>query len=584
MLNEYEVKFSQNSKKSELFDLVNSKINQDKVDTKPNSMNTITNMGGKKKKKANKESELNNLKEKDHKNHFFETEDQKLPFKTSDSFKVNKNSNYFKKKKKKLKSNTLKLKEGLINYDKERFLRPLKNKKYYKHVSHDNKDSGQKDFFDQNVSNVSRFEKSDLLKKDEIKSKKKQKKKRKSIDSVDENQKKKIKISPSDNHLFSSNTNTLCEKKYSESDKINISFEHEYETNNLQLNVQQQKLKKLKVERPSLLSVGSFNLSNDDSSVFSSNDIYSKMNHKDNFLNEHSNFSSISKKKKNESSLDKLSLKKKKKLKLNEIQFKEKKKNNYFNKRIKSKLRNVNFGFKNFDLLKEIVKTNYNKFLNCFFLNLFFKFLLNQWKKFQDLFKLLNFKTINFLNLFLSFLLWIILSVIISFCFWFRFQQYLIGYCGNSIFIPTFSHSDNFLIKKFGDYLDSNLKPNCYICPPNATCYENLKLSCHDDFIIFKPYSNFLMPYNTKCIPDTKKARKLELMYRNVLNLLRSKNAEIKCGNENSIEKSGIRYDDLRQTIFNTNFEFLNDDFNNLWKKIIENLKNNTEIEVSIFN
>ena len=53
----------------------------------------------------------------------------------------------------------------------------------------------------------------------------------------------------------------------------------------------------------------------------------------------------------------------------------------------------------------------------------------------------------------------------------------------------------------------------------------------------YKPWFDFIVPGYKKCIPDTKKAEKLEIMIDVAFDLLRSKNAAIQCGQNLMMKK-----------------------------------------------
>ena len=181
----------------------------------------------------------------------------------------------------------------------------------------------------------------------------------------------------------------------------------------------------------------------------------------------------------------------------------------------------------------------------------------------------------------LTFITWIVLVLSGLFAFWYREQQFLIGYCGHEINRATFPHSENPWVNFVGEYLDTNLKPECVPCPPHARCFSNLELGCFEDFVEFSPWNNFIKPYNTRCIPDTKKAEKLEIMIDVALDLLRSKNANTQCGQSNNIEESGIKLQDLHDLLLSMKAPYITiEEFDELWQRSIVELEKESEVIV----
>jgi len=181
----------------------------------------------------------------------------------------------------------------------------------------------------------------------------------------------------------------------------------------------------------------------------------------------------------------------------------------------------------------------------------------------------------------LTFITWIVLVLSGLFAFWYREQQFLIGYCGHEINRATFPHSENPWVNFVGEYLDTNLKPECVPCPPHARCFSNLELGCFEDFVEFNPWNNFIKPYNKRCIPDTKKAEKLEIMIDVALDLLRTKNANTQCGQSNNIEESGIKLQDLHDLLLSMKAPYITiEEFDELWQRSIVELEKESEVIV----
>ncbi|KAK6464615.1 spliced mRNA and cell cycle regulated protein [Scheffersomyces coipomensis] len=184
-------------------------------------------------------------------------------------------------------------------------------------------------------------------------------------------------------------------------------------------------------------------------------------------------------------------------------------------------------------------------------------------------------------SLIISFSLWIILISSGLFAYWYYQQLFLIGYCGQEIQQQTFPNHDNYFIQILGDYLDSNLKPTCKPCPLHARCFPLLEIGCYEDFIEFQPWDNFLKPYNKVCVPDSKKAEKLEIMIEVAIDLLRSKNINTKCGQNENIFESGIKTDDLHDLLLSMKAPYItNEEFEELWSRAKVELEKDSEIIV----
>jgi hypothetical protein len=189
-----------------------------------------------------------------------------------------------------------------------------------------------------------------------------------------------------------------------------------------------------------------------------------------------------------------------------------------------------------------------------------------------------NFKS---LPLILTFITWLFLVSLGLFGYWYHQQMYLIGYCGHEINKATFPNPENRLVEKFGDYLDKNFKPNCVPCPNHARCFPNLELGCFEDFVEYKPWNHFLIPTKKRCIPDTKRAEKLEIMIEVALDLLRTKNARKNCGKSDSIEEAGVKLTDLHDLLLSMKAPYITtQEFEELWGRSISELEKEPDIIV----
>lgn len=184
--------------------------------------------------------------------------------------------------------------------------------------------------------------------------------------------------------------------------------------------------------------------------------------------------------------------------------------------------------------------------------------------------------------------LWVSLISLSLFGYWYREQQYLIGYCGHEIDVPTIPKHADFppVIEQLGKLLDDRLKPSCIKCPSHARCFRNLEIGCYEDFIEYKPwyfdYSPILDRSLKKCVPDTKKAEKLEIMIDVALDLLRSKNADKNCGKSpvDSVE-GGLESSELHDLLLAMKAPYITEEeFEELWSRALVELEKEPEIIV----
>lgn len=179
-----------------------------------------------------------------------------------------------------------------------------------------------------------------------------------------------------------------------------------------------------------------------------------------------------------------------------------------------------------------------------------------------------------------AFLAWIVLVTSGLFGYWYREQLDLVGYCGQEIDTPTFYPSENKYLVQAGEYLDAHFKPSCIPCPSHARCFPHLELGCFEDFIEFKPWYSFIIPHNTRCIPDTKKAEKIEIIIEVALDLLRSKNANRNCGHGTD-EEAGVSMSELHDLLLSMKAPYISiEEFEELWQRSIVELEKEPDVIV----
>lgn len=194
----------------------------------------------------------------------------------------------------------------------------------------------------------------------------------------------------------------------------------------------------------------------------------------------------------------------------------------------------------------------------------------------------------SILSILLFVTLWLALVLLGLFGYWYREQTYLIGYCGQEIDVPTFPVTENYpsWLSAIGRFLDERYKPECTKCPSHARCYPYLEIGCYEDFVEYKPwyfdYSPIVHPEYKKCIPDTKKAEKLQIMIEVTLDLLRSRNANKNCGNTSPKNlDAGLKVEEIHELLYMMKAPYISDEeFEELWSKSLVELEKEPEIIV----
>lgn len=139
---------------------------------------------------------------------------------------------------------------------------------------------------------------------------------------------------------------------------------------------------------------------------------------------------------------------------------------------------------------------------------------------------------------------------IVIFGLWYREQRILIGYCGNEIDQPTFPNAQNEYLIRFDEFLQT-LKPKCLEAPENAITLPNLKIKCRPDYVVYEPWYKVhgFFPFSDYCVKDEEKENIIKEVVSKSLELLRTKNAETKCGDGDDFEV-GISDEELYEFFF----------------------------------
>lgn len=189
---------------------------------------------------------------------------------------------------------------------------------------------------------------------------------------------------------------------------------------------------------------------------------------------------------------------------------------------------------------------------------------------------------------FLYLLLWLLVVGGLLYGYWYREQTILIGYCGQEINQKTIPKSEHYplILSQAGEYLDDNFKPECIDCPQHARCFPKLEIACYDDFVPFAPwyykYLPFIDPKSQKCVSDTKKAEKIEIMIDISLDLLRARNANKQCGKSSPDDlDAGLSLTDLHNLLLSLKAPYITEEeFEELWARAALELEKEPEIIV----
>lgn len=184
----------------------------------------------------------------------------------------------------------------------------------------------------------------------------------------------------------------------------------------------------------------------------------------------------------------------------------------------------------------------------------------------------------RFLLKVISFLL-ILLPIL--FALWYREQRIAVGFCASEVDIPTLGREySNPYINEFENQLE-RFKPHCIPCPSDAICYPYLEIKCKPGYIVEEsPLSlHGLIPVHAKCVKDSRKQKLVQEVVKKTLELLRTKNAQESCGEDEDDYKSGISNAELYEIFYESKKPWINDEeFDALWQQVEVDLKEEPEI------
>ena len=170
----------------------------------------------------------------------------------------------------------------------------------------------------------------------------------------------------------------------------------------------------------------------------------------------------------------------------------------------------------------------------------------------------------------------------ILFALWYREQVVLVGYCGFERRGPsihdTYPNID--ILKKVDDILEQHV-PGCIPCPDNSICYPYMKLRCKAGYTLQKAQFGLfgLVPMSDSCVKDDRRDQLVREVVQKSLDFLRTKNAEIACGENKDNIISGISEKDLYNIFSEAKAPWIEDEeYEKIWLQVLQDLESEPEI------
>ena len=119
----------------------------------------------------------------------------------------------------------------------------------------------------------------------------------------------------------------------------------------------------------------------------------------------------------------------------------------------------------------------------------------------------------------------LLMAVAIGYGFLWRKEKLELGYCGVGKRVTTLEEYEA------PEWL-SFLQPSCEPCPPHASCYRNMHVTCDTDFVLMPHPLSFggAIPLPPTCEPDGEKVRKVRAVAEKAVEELRERRAKFECG------------------------------------------------------
>ncbi|KAF2001337.1 hypothetical protein P154DRAFT_553648 [Amniculicola lignicola CBS 123094] len=159
-----------------------------------------------------------------------------------------------------------------------------------------------------------------------------------------------------------------------------------------------------------------------------------------------------------------------------------------------------------------------------------------------------------------------------------RQEKYAVGFCGIGRDSTSLAGVD---VPEFAQAI----LPTCELCPPHATCYNDLTIVCDKDFVKKEHPLSFegLWPVPATCEADTEKTRRITQVADKGVKVLRERRAQYECGaldaNGNEVQCPEISENDLKQELSAAKRKGMSqEEFEDLWKSAIGELTSRDEI------
>lgn len=179
-----------------------------------------------------------------------------------------------------------------------------------------------------------------------------------------------------------------------------------------------------------------------------------------------------------------------------------------------------------------------------------------------------------------SLLLFFLIMTPIFYGLWYREQRVLVGYCGHEIQASLLPNYDSPVFAKVEQFMEV-YKPNCLPCPDHSICYPYMKMKCRPEFTL-KPNRwslHGLIPLSDACVKDSKREKLIAEVVKKSLDFLRTKNAQLSCGEGKDDLKSGMTEEELYQIFYEARAPWINDEeFDELWAQAVSDLIQEPEI------
>jgi hypothetical protein len=157
-------------------------------------------------------------------------------------------------------------------------------------------------------------------------------------------------------------------------------------------------------------------------------------------------------------------------------------------------------------------------------------------------------------------------------------EKFAVGYCGIGKESTSLAGVD---VPEWANALI----PQCEPCPPHATCYQKLELTCDRDFVKQDhPLSlGGLLPLPPTCEPDSEKTRRITLVADRGVQILRQRKAEFECGEPDEagklVETPKVREVELKQELATMKRKGMSqEEFDDLWHSAIGEMVRREEI------